>query len=56
MVQPSGADFAELIFPFAMTFDGYAVWGDFEILRDIAERVWSQYQRAGALPQCRADP
>lgn len=49
---PSGdADFGEVIFPFAMTFDAYGVWGDFETVRTVAEPIWAAQAAAARLPE-----
>ena len=39
-----------MIFPFAMTFDAYEVWGDFETVRGAAEQTWAAREKTGALP------
>ena len=50
LVPSPDADFAEVIFPFAMTFDAYEVWGDFETVRGAAEQTWAAREKTGALP------
>jgi hypothetical protein len=50
-VPAPAADFAESTFPFAMTFHAYEVWGDVEIVRDVAERTWAARAAMGSLPQ-----
>jgi hypothetical protein len=48
---PSGdADFAGVIFPFAMTYHAYDVWGDFETVRDVAAHTWAVKEQSGVLP------
>src|ERR1700733_9540493 len=49
-VPPADADFAEVIFPFAMSYHAFEVWGDFETVRDVAEQIWATRARTGALP------
>jgi hypothetical protein len=50
LVPSADADFAEVIFPFAMTYHAYDVWGDFETVRDAAEQTWAVRERSGSLP------
>lgn len=50
MVPSPDADFAEVIFPFAMTFHADEVWGDFETVRGAAEQTWAVREKTGALP------
>jgi hypothetical protein len=50
LVPPPDADFAEVIFPFATTDDAYAVWGDFETVRTVAEATWRTREKTGGLP------
>jgi hypothetical protein len=48
LVPSADADFAEVIFPFAMTYHAYDVWGDFETVRDAAEQTWAVRERSGS--------
>jgi hypothetical protein len=50
LVPSSDADFAQVIFPFAMTYLAYEVWGDFETVRDAAEAMWVCREKTGLLP------
>ena len=50
LIPSPDADFAEVVFPFAMTYDAYEVWGDFETVRRVAEQTWAARERTGALP------
>jgi hypothetical protein len=43
------ADFAGVIFPFAMTFYGYDVWGDDHTVRHLAEQTWAEFNDTRAL-------
>jgi hypothetical protein len=49
-VPSPDADFAEVIFPFAMSFSGYGVWGDSQTVRHLAEQTWAQYDSSRTLP------
>jgi hypothetical protein len=51
VVPAPDSDFAEIIYPFAMTFDGYEVWGDADVLREAAFRMWEVEDRTGVLPE-----
>ena len=50
LVPPADADFGDVIFPFAMTYHGYDVWGDFATVRGAAEQTWATREATGALP------
>jgi hypothetical protein len=50
LVPPADADFAEVIFPFAMSYHAFEVWGDFETVHSVAEQTWATRQRTSALP------
>ena len=50
LVPSPDADFADAIFPFAMTYDAYEVWGDFETVRATADQIWAARESAGRLP------
>ena len=51
LVPVPDADFAEVIFPFAMSYDGYGVWGDQPVLSQVSGRDWEVQQQSGALPE-----
>jgi hypothetical protein len=48
-VPAPDADFAEVIYPFAMSYPGYAVWGDQETCWATGVRDWDR-QEAGSAP------
>ena len=50
LVPSPDADFAEVIFPFAMTYHAYDVWGDSATVRGVAEQTWTIREKTGAPP------
>jgi hypothetical protein len=50
LIPSADDDFAEVIFPFALSYHAYDVWGDVETVRDAAHRVWAVREESGLLP------
>lgn len=49
LVPAADADFSQGIYPFAMSYDGYGIWGDQSMLSGVSGRDW-QAQKHGRLP------
>jgi hypothetical protein len=50
LIPSADADFADVIFPFAMTYCAYDVWGDLATVRGAAEQTWATREKTGELP------
>lgn len=49
-IPPRDADFAEEIFPFAMAYHAYDVWGDVETVQSVAEGCWRNIEQSKTFP------
>jgi hypothetical protein len=50
LVPSPDADFAEAIYPFAMSYLGYRVWGDQEACWATGGRDWNRLEQRGRVP------